>query len=340
MTPQVISLSAAGSTAWIPVDYKQNPFYINLALVLSDTPSLTCKVEYTLDNVFDSSITPTAFTHTGLSSVSTNTTGSITYPIRAFRLTVTAWTSGTVTLTALQGVTNPQIYTTTGSGSLIYRFANWPTNAGYLLASLVAGATASRTSGIVTIIATGHGIPTGVTYTGYRFYYPGSPTLVAGWYDNILTVPDANTMTFSMLGTDFTSESINGGAAWITGTEFTNIVLPGNTLRDQSKVAVSMFRSSSTTATSKTISLGLGGNTISAYSLATAPRGDGRATFRCIGTAQQVGSSNSVEGAVTGSANYIIYKDITQDQILSVKGTIGAASEYIALTGAYMEITQ
>ena len=32
MTPQVISLSALGSTAWIPVDYVQNPYNINIAI--------------------------------------------------------------------------------------------------------------------------------------------------------------------------------------------------------------------------------------------------------------------------------------------------------------------
>ena len=110
MTPQVISLSSAGSTAWIPVDYKQNPYNISLALVFSNTPTLTCKVEYTLDNIFNSTVTPTVFTHTGLTGITTNTTGSITSPVRAIRLTVTSWTSGTVTLTALQGVLNPQIY--------------------------------------------------------------------------------------------------------------------------------------------------------------------------------------------------------------------------------------
>ena len=48
MTPQVISLNRClGSTAWIPVDYKQNPYNINIAIVLSNTPNLTCKVEYT-----------------------------------------------------------------------------------------------------------------------------------------------------------------------------------------------------------------------------------------------------------------------------------------------------
>jgi len=121
MTPQVISLSAAGSTAWIPVDYIQNPFFINLALVFSNTPNLICKVEYTLDNIFDPLVTPTAFAHTSLTGITSNTVGSITYPVRAIRLTITTWTSGTVTLTALQGTSNPQIYTNSGiNGTLTF----------------------------------------------------------------------------------------------------------------------------------------------------------------------------------------------------------------------------
>lgn len=104
MTPQVISLSAAGSTAWIPVDYKQNPFNISLAVVLSNTPSLTCKVEYTLDDVFNTSITPTVFTVPGLSAATINSTGSIITPVKAIRLTISSWTSGTATLTAIQGM--------------------------------------------------------------------------------------------------------------------------------------------------------------------------------------------------------------------------------------------
>jgi len=109
MTPQVISLSALGSTAWIPVDYIQNPYNINIAIVLSNTPNLTCKVEYTLDDIFNPAITPTAFTHATLTGLTTNSTGNITSPVRAIRLTVTAWTSGTATMTALQGAVNSSL---------------------------------------------------------------------------------------------------------------------------------------------------------------------------------------------------------------------------------------
>lgn len=115
MTPQVISLSAAGSTAWIPVDYKQNPFNIDVAVVLSNTPNLTYKVEYTLDDIFNPAITPTAFSHSTLVGLTANGQAPITYNVRAIRLTITAWTSGTATMTALQGAVNPVIYKEVGS---------------------------------------------------------------------------------------------------------------------------------------------------------------------------------------------------------------------------------
>jgi len=111
MTPQVISLSSLGSTAWIPVDYKQNPFNIGLACVVSNTPNLTYQVEFTLDDIFNTSITPTAFTHSLLVGKPSDFSSNQTVPVRAIRLTTTAYTSGTVTLTVLQGVVNPRIYT-------------------------------------------------------------------------------------------------------------------------------------------------------------------------------------------------------------------------------------
>ena len=111
MTPQVISLSALGSTAWIPVDYKQNPFNLSIACVVSNTPNLTYQVEYTLDDIFDSAITPTAFVHNTITGKTSDFSATQTQPVRAIRLTTTAYTSGTVTMTALQGAVNPVIYT-------------------------------------------------------------------------------------------------------------------------------------------------------------------------------------------------------------------------------------
>jgi len=103
MRPQVITQSSAGTTAWIPVDYKQAPFNVGLAVTLGGA-SLTYSVEHTFDDVYDSAITPTAFTHAFVASQTTQMDGNYAFPIRAIRLNVTAYTSGTATLTILQGI--------------------------------------------------------------------------------------------------------------------------------------------------------------------------------------------------------------------------------------------
>jgi len=110
MTPQVISLSSLGSTAWIPVDYKQNPFNISIACVVSDTPNLTYQVEFTLDDIFNPAITPKAFVHNTITGRTSDFSATQTQPIRAIRITTTAYISGTVTMTALQGIINPVIH--------------------------------------------------------------------------------------------------------------------------------------------------------------------------------------------------------------------------------------
>ena len=103
-----------------------------------------------------------------------------------------------------------------------------------IVASLVASTTAARASNVVTITATAHGVPN--TYNGFRFYYPGSPTLAAGWVDNI-TVVDANTITFPSTGANFSSESVNAGAAYVTATNIsTPFMIPAGMVTDSSHI--------------------------------------------------------------------------------------------------------
>ena len=102
MRPVVITKSSAGTSAWVPVDYKQNPFNVGLGLVISGTN--TTDVEHTFDDIFDSAVTPTAFKHSSLVGKTANADGNYAAPIRAVRLNVTSWTSGAATLTILQGL--------------------------------------------------------------------------------------------------------------------------------------------------------------------------------------------------------------------------------------------
>ena len=101
MRPQVISKTGTGTTAWVPLDYKQNPFNIGLGVVVSGT--ITYDIEHTFDDVFDSTVTPTAFKHGTLTAQTTNKDGNYAFPIRAVRINNTAGT-GTTTITLLQGI--------------------------------------------------------------------------------------------------------------------------------------------------------------------------------------------------------------------------------------------
>lgn len=101
MRPQVITKSSSGTTEWIPVDYKQSPFNVGFGVVVSG--SLTYDIEHTFDDVFDSTVTPTAFKHSSLTAQTTNKDGNYAFPIRAIRINNTAGT-GTTTLTILQGL--------------------------------------------------------------------------------------------------------------------------------------------------------------------------------------------------------------------------------------------
>ena len=100
MRPQVITQSGTRSTAWIPLDYKQSPFNVGFGVTVTGT--VTYQIEHTFDDVFDSIITPVAFSHSTASG-STNTDGNYAFPIRAVRITVSTGT-GDVKLNLLQGL--------------------------------------------------------------------------------------------------------------------------------------------------------------------------------------------------------------------------------------------
>lgn len=98
--PSIVTQTGTGTSAWIPVDHTQNAFGIGFGCVVSGT--VTYDVQHTFDNIQDSTVTPTAFTHSTVIGKTANQDGNYAFPIRAVRLNVSAG-SGTVTLTLLQG---------------------------------------------------------------------------------------------------------------------------------------------------------------------------------------------------------------------------------------------
>lgn len=101
MKPTNITVSSAASSAAIPIDYRENGFGIGMGLVITGVG--TYKVQHTFDNVQDSAVTPTWFDHSTLTGKTASADGNYAFPIRAIRLTCTAFTSGGGTLTIIQG---------------------------------------------------------------------------------------------------------------------------------------------------------------------------------------------------------------------------------------------
>lgn len=98
-----ITVSSATSSAPIVVDYAQNNFSVGFGVAITGT--LTYKVQHTYDDPSTDATgaTLTWFDHPTVTSKSANADGSYTSPIRALRLTVTAFTNGSATITVLQG---------------------------------------------------------------------------------------------------------------------------------------------------------------------------------------------------------------------------------------------
>ena len=102
MRPQKITQTGTGTTAWIPMDYRQDPFNVGFGVVI-DSGTATYTVQHTFDDIFDASVTPTAFDHSTVAAQTTNKDGNYAFPVRAIRLNVTAGTAPVVSMTLLQG---------------------------------------------------------------------------------------------------------------------------------------------------------------------------------------------------------------------------------------------
>jgi hypothetical protein len=102
MRPKKITVSAVAASAWLPVDYKQDPMNLSVGCVVV-SGTATYSVEYTYDDVFDATVTPVAFALSTITAQTTSKDGVINQPVRAIRLNVTAGVSPVVAMTMIQG---------------------------------------------------------------------------------------------------------------------------------------------------------------------------------------------------------------------------------------------
>lgn len=100
MRPTSVTLSSVTTSNAIPVDWRQPSFALGLQIDVTGTN--TSKVQFTLDDIFDSTVTPAWIDHATLTGVTADAAASLTVPCRAVRLNMTAFTNGTAKLTIVQ----------------------------------------------------------------------------------------------------------------------------------------------------------------------------------------------------------------------------------------------
>lgn len=97
MRPVTKAVTGIGTTEWIKLDHKTNPFNVGFGCVVSGTATYT--VQHTFDSV--DSGTPTPFNNAYVAGQTANADGNYAFPVCAIRVNLTAGT-GTVTITAIQ----------------------------------------------------------------------------------------------------------------------------------------------------------------------------------------------------------------------------------------------
>jgi len=338
MTPQVISLSSLGSTAWIPVDYKQNPFNIGLACVVSDTPNLTYQVEFTLDDIFNTSITPTAFTHNLLVGKTSNFSSNQIVPVRAIRLTTTAYTSGTVTLTALQGGVNPIIYTP----NPVTLFQ----------------------SGIPFGILPGDGGANGLDFTdsignftlsaavvtdfyrafiggGYLYFPAGTAGVLDGWYFAVMSSDTARrvyaekyeqgTGTPQIIASPTSLSGLSTGRITQSTSEITafTFTLPGGAMGPNGRVVSTYARAADATGT-KTVRLRLDGTALFSEPKTTSSIGESSITVRNIGSqARQWGDRGAYSGTISTTQYTTVDTSANKTVTVSLQSSLNTIGQFV-----------
>jgi hypothetical protein len=103
--PVRVTVSSAASSNVIPLNTYGDPFNVGIGCDVSAGASLTYTVQHTFDDVQSKTFSPSTATWFSNSTIVAQTAdkdGNYAYPVTAVRLTVTAWTSGSVTMTVIQ----------------------------------------------------------------------------------------------------------------------------------------------------------------------------------------------------------------------------------------------
>ena len=105
MRPVRVSVGSQAVSRPIPLDVNNGPFNVGVGVAVTGGATLTYTVQHTFDDVWAPGFDPTSavwFPNSSLAAKTASLDGNYAFPVTAVRLNVTAWTSGTATMTVVQ----------------------------------------------------------------------------------------------------------------------------------------------------------------------------------------------------------------------------------------------
>ncbi len=105
MATTSITVSSQAASPPLIIDLRRWQKGVGLLLTFSQGASLTCTVQITGDNLQRTGYTPNTGnwnSHDNLVNITSSANGNLEYPVTGIRLNVTAWVSGSVTLSVVQ----------------------------------------------------------------------------------------------------------------------------------------------------------------------------------------------------------------------------------------------
>lgn len=102
MKPKYATVGALEASRIIPVNFRQRPFEISLIVDLSSGADLQYTVQFTGNDIYTTAENDIVWqSHPSLFNKSVSDAGNIDFPVRAVRLNVTTYVTGTADLTVL-----------------------------------------------------------------------------------------------------------------------------------------------------------------------------------------------------------------------------------------------
>lgn len=102
MRPTSVIVTAATTSNPVPINWRGSGGNVAVSIGCVLAGGSTYKVQHTFDDIFDPGVTPVWFDHASITGKTANSDGNYAFPIRAVRLNVTPFTSGSVTMTVVQ----------------------------------------------------------------------------------------------------------------------------------------------------------------------------------------------------------------------------------------------